>query len=128
VLSSDNFHKLAIADPAAAPYGVAAIQTLKKLGLYDRVRPRIVQGASITQAYQFVQTGAADLGLVAYSQVIGDTAGSHWLVPAADHAPILQQAILLKTGEQNPAARAFLTFLRSPAAAAIIRRYGYEVR
>ena len=125
VLASDRFAKLAIADPAAAPYGEAAIQTLKALKLYDRLQPRIVQGASIGQAYQFVQTGAAELGFVALSQVIGEPGGSRWLVPAADYAPIEQQAVLLKTGEKNPAATAFLAFLKGPAALAIIKSYGY---
>jgi molybdate transport system substrate-binding protein len=128
VLTSDKFAKLAIADPTAAPYGQAAIETLQKLKVYDALAPKIVKGSSITQAYQYVATGNAELGFVAQSQVIGEPGGSRWLVPAADHAPIEQQAVLLKTGEKNPAARAFLVFLRSPAAINIIRRYGYEVR
>jgi molybdate transport system substrate-binding protein len=128
VLTSDKFAKLAIADPTAAPYGQAAVETLQKLKVYDAVAPKIVKGSSITQAYQYVATGNAELGFVAQSQVINEPGGSRWLVPAADHAPIEQQAVLLKTGEKNPAARAFLVFLRSPAAIAIIRRYGYEVR
>jgi molybdate transport system substrate-binding protein len=64
---------------------------------------------------------------VALSQVATETGGSRWLVPAADHTPIDQQAVLLKAGQNNAAARAFLAFLRSPEARAIIRRYGYEV-
>ena len=128
VLATDRFAKLSIADPAAAPYGVAAIETMKTLGLYDKLRPRIVQGSSITQAYQFVQTGAAELGFVALSQVIAETGGSRWTVPAGDHAPIEQQAVLLHTGDKNPAAAAFLRFLKSPAAVTIIKKYGYEVR
>jgi molybdate transport system substrate-binding protein len=126
VLSGNGFDKLAIADPAAAPYGAAAVQTLRKLGVYERVQPKIVQGTSITQAYQFVQTGAAELGFLALSQVASQPGGSRWLVPAGMHAPIAQQAVLLRTGERNPAARAFLQFLKSPAAKAIVRRYGYE--
>ena len=128
VLAGGRFNKLAIADPASAPYGAAAVQTLRKLRVYDAVKPRIVTGSSIAQAYQFVATGAAELGFVALSQVIGEPGGSRWIVPAADHAPIEQQAILLKTGQDNPAARAFLAFLKGPAAAAIIRKYGYEVK
>jgi molybdate transport system substrate-binding protein len=128
VLTSDRFEKLSIADPTAAPYGEAAVETMRKLKVYDAVAPKIVKGASITQAYQYVATGNAELGFVALSQVIDEPGGSRWLVPAADHAPIQQQAVLLRTGEKNPAARAFLTFLKSPAAVAIIKRYGYEVR
>jgi molybdate transport system substrate-binding protein len=128
VLRSGKFAKISIADPTAAPYGVAAVQTMKKLKVYDALTPKIVKGASITQAYQYVATGNAELGFVALSQVINEPGGSRWLVPATDHAPIDQQAVLLYTGEKNPAAKAFLTFLKSPTAIAIIKRYGYEIR
>jgi molybdate transport system substrate-binding protein len=128
VLTSDRFAKLAIADPTAAPYGEAAVETMRRLKVYDALAPKIVKGASIAQAYQYVATGNAELGFVALSQVIDQPGGSRWLVPATDHAPIHQQAVLLRTGEKNPAARAFLTFLKSPTAIAIIKRYGYEVR
>jgi molybdate transport system substrate-binding protein len=128
VLKTARFQKLAIADPVAAPYGAAAVETLNKLGVYNNLKPKLVTGTSITQAYQFVDTGAAELGFVAYSQVINTPGGSRWLVPAKFHAPIDQQAILLRTGQGNPAAKAFLAFLKTPATKAIIRRYGYEVR
>lgn len=128
VLSSGKFNKISIADPTAAPYGVAAVQTMTKLGVYAALKPKIVKGSSITQAYQFVETGAAELGFVALSQVINQTGGSRWLAPAADHAPINQQAILLYTGQNNVAAKAFLAFLKGPAAVAIIKKYGYEVK
>ena len=128
VLKRGIFDKLAIADPAAAPYGLAAVQTIAKLGLTDTLAPKIVKGSSIIQAYQFVATGAADLGFVALSQVIDVKGGSRWIVPESDHAPIDQQAILLKTGAGNPAAAGFLKFLRSAPAVAIIRRYGYAVK
>jgi len=128
VLRSGAFAKLAVADPVAAPYGAAAIETLQKLGLYDAVKPKVVTGSSITQTYQFVATGAADLGFVALSQVIQEPGGSRWLVPQADYAPIEQQAILLLSGQKNPAATAFIAFLKTPQARAIIRRYGYEIR
>ncbi|MFT3996706.1 MAG: molybdate ABC transporter substrate-binding protein [Asticcacaulis sp.] len=127
VLSKGNFDKLAIADPAAAPYGVAAIETLTKLGLYERLQPKIVKGGNIAQTYTFVATGAAELGFVALSQVQSKS-GSSWLVPANLYSPIDQQAVLLKTGANNPAARAYMAFLRSPEAVKIIRSHGYEVR
>jgi len=128
VLRTGRFEKLAIADPKAAPYGQAAVETLTKLNLYKALKPKLVTGASITQAYQYVRTGAAELGFVALSQVVNETGGSRWLVPAADHTPIDQQAVLLKTGADNAAARAFLRFLQGRDAKAIIRRYGYEAR
>ncbi|MCY1646378.1 molybdate ABC transporter substrate-binding protein [Caulobacter sp. SL161] len=128
VLASGRLGKLAIADPKVAPYGQAAIETLTRLKRYDALKTKIVMGASITQAFQFVQTGAAELGFVALSQVVNDKGGSRWIVPAANHTPIEQQAVLLKTGVNNDAATAFLTFLKSAEAKAIIRRYGYEAR
>ena len=128
VLKTGTFAKLSIADPEAAPYGLAAMQTLTRLGLLTTLTPRIVTGSSITQAYQFVATGAAELGFVALSQVVNVAGGSRWLVPASFHAPIDQQAVLMRIGAANPAARAFMKFLKSPAALAIIKRYGYETR
>lgn len=124
----DAFQKVAIADPAAAPYGSAAIQTMTRMGVYGALKPKVVQGASITQAYQFAATGAAELGFVALSQVINVPGGSRWLVPETLHKPIDQGAILLFTGEKNPAATAFLRFLRGPQARAIILKYGYTVK
>lgn len=121
-----RFQKLAIADPQVAPYGAAAVETLRALGLYEAVRPKLVRGSSITQAYQFVDTGAAELGFVARSQIVGVTGGSRWVVPATSHSRIDQQAVLLKSGAGNVAARAYITFLKGSEAQAIIRRYGYE--
>ncbi|WP_369796627.1 molybdate ABC transporter substrate-binding protein [Phenylobacterium sp. CCH12-B4] len=126
VLTRGGFDKIAIADPRTAPYGVAAVETMRKLGVYGALGPRLVQGTSITQTYQFVDTGAAELGFVALSQVARAKGGSRWVVPAANHTPIDQQAVLLKTGAGDTAARAFMTFLKGPEARAIIRSYGYE--
>lgn len=128
VLGSNRFDKLAIADPSTAPYGLAAIETMRRLGLYDTLKPRLVTGSSIAQAYQFTSTGAAEIGFVALSQVITVPGGSRWVVPTKLHSPIDQQAVLLKTGANNPAARAFITYLKSRPALAIIRRYGYAAR
>lgn len=127
VLKKGKFAKIAIADPKTAPYGVGAVETMRKLGVYDALRPRLVLGTSITQAYQFVDTGAAELGFVAQSQVVAVKGGSRWIVPAADHTPIDQQAVLLRSAAGDPAAKAFMGFLRGAEAGAIIRKYGYEV-
>jgi molybdate transport system substrate-binding protein len=128
VLKGGGFERIAIADPVAAPYGIAAVETMEKLGVYSALTPKIVKGSSITQAYQFVATGAAELGLVAFSQVVNESGGSRWIVPKALHKPIEQQAVLLTTGANDLSARAFLKFLKTPAAIAIIKRYGYEIR
>lgn len=128
VLRRGGFERIAIADPATAPYGLAAMQAMDRLGVAATLAPRLVRGSSITQAYQFVATGAAELGFVALSQVADRPGGSRWLVPARLHAPIDQQAVLLRTGAANPAAIAFLRFLRSGPALRIVRRYGYATR
>lgn len=128
VLKGEGFEKIAIADPLAAPYGIAAMQVMKRRGVYPALAPKIVTGSSITQAYQFVATGAAELGFVALSQVVNEPGGSRWIVPAKLHAPIDQQAVLLRIGAKNPAALAFVKFLKTPTAIAIIKRYGYETR
>ena len=128
VLKTRQFDKIAIADPTTAPYGAAAIETMRKLGVYQAVRSRIVTSKSIGQAYLFTSTGAAELGFVALSQVIHAPGGSRWIVPARLHTPIDQQAVLLRTGSKNPAARAFVKYLKSRAAQTIIRRFGYIAR
>lgn len=126
VLGGAGWRKLAIADPKTAPYGEAALEVLRARGLLSAVEPRLVQGGSITQTFQFVGSGAAELGFVAASQVTSVRGGSRWLVPAQLHAPIVQQAVLLRAGAGDPAARAFLDFLKGREARAIIRRAGYE--
>jgi molybdate transport system substrate-binding protein len=125
VIAKGKFEHIAIADPASAPYGVAAVEYLKKRGLYDAVAPKIVKGSSIAQAFGFIDTGSAELGFVALSQVYKLNKGSRWVVPASDYTPIDQQAILLK---DSPEARAWLAFLKSPEGVKIIKSYGYEVR
>lgn len=125
-LRAAAFDKVAIANPAAAPYGAAAVETMKALGLYDALKPKIVEGSSIGQAFQFVGTGNAELGFVALSQTIGK-GGSGWNVPQKLYTPIRQDAVLLKTGEANAAARAFLDFVKGPEARSIIEKYGYDV-
>ncbi len=130
VLHSGSFEKIALANPALAPYGVAAIEVLTRLGLRERLAPRIVQGANISQAYQYVATENVPLGFVALSQVMQNgqiTQGSAWLIPSELHGPIRQDAVLLKPGRDQAAARALLQYLQSEKARAIIRRHGYEL-
>ncbi len=124
-LKTATFEKIAIANPALAPYGAAAVQTMKKMGVYDALQPKIVQGNTIAQAYQFAETGNAEVGFVALSQVIIKNEGSRWAVPEQLHDPIRQDAVLLKKGASNEAATAFLAFLKGPEAGAVIARYGY---
>ena len=96
-LKAATFAKLSICNPLAAPYGAAAIETMKSLKVLERLEPKLVEGATITQAFQFVETGNAELGFVALSQLTGQETGSHWLVPQELYAPIRQDAVLLKS-------------------------------
>ncbi|MCS5621700.1 MAG: molybdate ABC transporter substrate-binding protein [Nitrospinaceae bacterium] len=121
--------KLAIANPKIAPYGKAAQQTLEQLGIWQKLRPFLVRGENISQTLQFVATGNAGLGFVAKSQVKDPRfkfKGSRWEVPSSLYDPVSQQAILLKPGHANSAAKQFLQYLRGPAAKKIILSYGYR--
>lgn len=120
-----DYNKLAIADPAAAPYGKAAVETLTALGLYETLTPKLVQGENISQTLQFVESSNAELGFVAAIQVLGKA--DQWLVPEELHEPIAQGAVLLKTAEDNPAALAFFDFLKSEEAVSVIEAAGYSV-
>ena len=128
ILKTGDFKHIAIANPKLAPYGAAAMQTLDKLGLSQQLQSRVVQGENIAQTYQFVATGNAPLGFVALSQVMVDGqmgAGSFWLVPPSMHEAIRQDAVLLTTGRDNPAALALMQYLKGDKAKAVIRASGY---
>jgi molybdate transport system substrate-binding protein len=128
VLAAGKFTHLAVANPKLAPYGQAGMEVLKVRGLTDAIAPKLVTADSIAQAYQFVATGNAELGFVALSQVATPgkpVTGSYWLVPASLYGEIRQDAVLLKTGEKNPAAVARLAYLKSAPAKAVIQAYGY---
>ena len=130
VLKKGDFAHLSIANPKAAPYGLAATQTLDKLGLADVLKPKMVEGQNITQAYQFVATGNAELGFVALSQIYKDgkiTSGSAWIVPSSLYQPIRQDAVILNKGKDNAAAKAFVEYLKGARAAEVIKSYGYQM-
>jgi molybdate transport system substrate-binding protein len=130
VLKQGGFKRLAIANPRTAVYGAAALEVLRKLDLLAELTPRFVQGENITQTYQFVATGNAELGFVALSQIYKDgqyPAGSHWAVPADLYPTLRQDAVLLAKGRGNPAAEALLAWLKSDAARKVIRAHGYEL-
>ncbi len=125
-LRDPGLRRVALANPALAPYGRAALEAATALGVEDAVRDRQVIGTNVSQAHQFVRTGNAELGFLALSQVARSTDGSRWLVPEDLHAPIRQQAVLLEAGRDNPAAARFLDFLGSETAREILRRHGYR--
>jgi molybdate transport system substrate-binding protein len=129
VLKTGQFQRIAIANPKLAPYGSAALETLQKLGLLQQLQPKLVQGDNIAQTYQFVNTENAQLGFVALSQVFAGgklTQGSGWIVPSHLHAPIQQDAVLLSVGQNNPAATALLSYLKTDKVKALIQSYGYQ--
>ncbi|VVN05685.1 molybdate ABC transporter substrate-binding protein [Pseudomonas fluorescens] len=130
VLKKNEYQHLSIANPKAAPYGLAATQVLEKLKLTEATKAKIVEGQNITQAHQFVSTGNAELGFVALSQIYKDgnvSSGSAWIVPADMHDPIKQDAVILNKGKDNAAAKALVEYLKGPKAAAVIKSYGYQL-
>lgn len=130
ILKKGGFRHLAVANPKTAPYGAAAVQVMGKRGVLDSLKPMFVQGENIAQTHQFVSTGNAELGFVAYSQVIKNGqigSGSGWLVPAGLYDPIRQDAVLLARGKDNLAATALMNYLKGDKAKVVIRSFGYEL-
>ncbi len=130
VLKKANFAHIALATPKLAPYGLAAEESMKKLGVYDSLQAKFVQGESIGQTFTFISTGNAELGFVALSQVFEGgkiKSGSAWIVPANLHNPIRQDAVILNKGKDNKAAAEFVNYLKSEPVKAIIRSYGYDL-
>lgn len=131
VLKKGGFKHLSLANPKTAPYGTAGMQVMNKLGVAESIKPLIVQGENISQTHQFISTGAAELGFVAYSQVIKNGAigsGSGWVVPANLYDPIRQDAVILAKGKDKPAAIALMNYLKGEKAQAVIKSFGYELR
>lgn len=125
-LRRSDYRWLAIANPELAPYGLAAQQTLTKLGLWDSLKARIVRGQSIAQTFAMAETRNADLALVAFSQALSyQGVADYFEIPSELHAPLRQDAVLLTRARDNAAARAFVEWLRSPPAAEVIASFGY---
>ena len=129
VLKAGDYKHIAIANPKLAPYGLAAMETLGKLGLTEQVQTKTVLGENIGQTYQFAASGNAQLGFVALSQVMEDgklREGSAWVVPGAMHQPIRQDAIVLNSAKDNAAAKALMDYLKGDKAKAVIKSFGYS--
>ncbi|PMR73771.1 molybdate ABC transporter substrate-binding protein [Billgrantia endophytica] len=132
VLSNGDYRYLSVADPQNAPYGLAAQQVLTELGLWDELtsQQRVVQAQTIGQAHSQIASGAAELGFVALAQVIqedGDIPGSHWIPPAEYHDPIVQQAVILNTAQDQELAEEFMAWIQGPRATEVIEAAGYSV-
>ena len=130
-LRVESFKHLAIANPKTAPYGVAAMQAMQKLGVWESLQPRLVMGENLGQTMGFIESGNAELGFLALSQVLDPKMkgkGGRWDVPIILHEPIQQDVVLLTKGKDNPAAKALMEFMGKLQATAIIERYGYELK
>ncbi|WP_291992815.1 molybdate ABC transporter substrate-binding protein [Candidatus Accumulibacter sp. ACC003] len=130
VLRKNAFGHLALANPKTAPYGAAAIEVMKKLGVLGSLQAKLVQGENVAQTYQFAATGNADLAFVALSQIWQEgriSSGSAWIVPATLHQAVRQDAVLLEAGRDKAAAGALLAYLKGDTARAIIKSYGYAL-
>lgn len=129
ILKTDKFKFIAIANAKVAPYGQAAVQTMQKLGVLTKIEPRIVQGESIAQTYQFVSTGNAQLGFVALSQILENgkiKAGSAWIVPEEMHEQLKQDAVVLQSCKHMSACQALMEYLKSEKVKKIMASYGYK--
>jgi molybdate transport system substrate-binding protein len=130
-LKSEGLARLAVANPELAPYVAASVQVLQRMGLWPALQRRMVQGENIGQVFQFVQSGNVPMGFVAWSQISLDgklLQGSAWLVPADWHQPIRQDAVLLKAGQGQTAALAWLSFLSQESTRTLIRSHGYSLQ
>jgi molybdate transport system substrate-binding protein len=127
ILEEPRVQKIAIANPEHAPYGAAAVEALKKAGMYDKVRAKFVYGENISQTAQFVQSGGAQVGIVAFSLAISPAMrdGKSWEISQELYPPLNQAVVMLKSAQNQSAARAFLEFLKSDIARATLKRYGF---
>lgn len=123
-LNSSDIRKIAIANPKLAPYGVAAVEALKNLGLWNQLKSKLVYGESISQAYQFVYTKNADLGLLAYSQ-LATRNKEIWLLPQSLYEPVLQDAMIIKDSQ---ASRNLIEFIQSEDILRLIESHGYLIK
>jgi molybdate transport system substrate-binding protein len=128
VLLEPSVKKIATANPKHAPYGRAAVAAMQHFKVHDRVQDKLVLGENISQAAQFVESGAADVGILALSLALAPAmkeAGRYWEIPAAAHSPLEQGAVILKTSKNQEAAKMFLEFIKGPQGREIMRRYGF---
>ncbi len=127
-LLDPSIQKIAIANPDHAPYGRAAIEALKNSGYYDQVKSKLVFGENVSQAAQFVQSGSAQIGILAQSLTLSPafTSGRTWLIPQQQYTPLAQSAVVLKSSANKDAALAFLSYLKTPAAQSIFEKFGFS--
>jgi molybdate transport system substrate-binding protein len=129
-LREPTIKKIAIANPKHAPYGRAAVAAMEHFKVYDQVKDRLVLGENISQAAQFVESGACDIGIIALSLALAPTMkarGTYWEVPAEAHPPLEQGAVILKSATHQESAKRFLEFMKGPQGQEIMKRYGFTL-
>jgi len=130
ILRESAIKKIAIANPKHAPYGRAAVAAMEHAQVYDRVKDKLVLGENISQAAQFIESGAADVGIIAMSLAVAplmQAAGQYWEIPADAHPPIEQGAVILKGAKNQERAKAFLSFVQGAEGQAMMKRYGFII-
>jgi len=130
LVRAPQVQRLAIANPQHAPYGQRAVQALRSQGLLQAAQPKLVLGDNVAQATQFVESGAAQAGLVAHALVLAPQLqgrGAFTVLPAAWHAPLEQAGVITRRAAEHPAASAFMAHLETPASRALLRRYGFAL-
>lgn len=122
--------KIAIANPKHAPYGRAAVAAMEHFKVYDQVKDKLILGENISQAAQFIESGACDIGIIALSLAVAPamkSKGTYWEVPAEAHPPLEQGAVILKSSKQQESAKQFLAFIKGERGQEIMKRYGFTV-
>jgi molybdate transport system substrate-binding protein len=122
--------KIAIANPKHAPYGRAAVAAMQHFKVYDDAKDRLVMGENISQAAQFIESGACDVGVIALSLALAPTmkaAGTYWEIPSEAHPPLEQGAAILKSSKQQRMAQQFIEFMQGTQGQEIMRRYGFTL-
>jgi molybdate transport system substrate-binding protein len=120
---------IAIANPKHAPYGRAAVAALEHSRIYDDIKDRLVVGENVSQTAQFVESGAADIGIIALSLALApamSTKGMYWKIPAETHPPLEQGVVIVRSSKQQESAKQFLEFIKSEQGQSIMKRYGFE--
>jgi molybdate transport system substrate-binding protein len=125
VLKQGKYAKLALANPKLAPYGAAAIAVMERLNMDKSAMNKWIIGEDLNETYQYVSSGAAEMGFIAMSQLLLDNRGSYWEIPQSLYDPLRQDAVLLTKGQNNPAANAFMDYLKTPQVRVILDKYGY---
>jgi molybdate transport system substrate-binding protein len=130
VLADPAVKRLAIANPAHAPYGRAAEAALKKAGLWERVAPKVVLGENISQTAQFVQSGNADAAILALSLVLSPgmkNQGRYFDIPQELYPPLCQAAVILRSSQHQEAARRFIEFMKTSEIKTLLKQYGFAL-